>query len=56
MSPLKWNSKKVPNIVSLPQFEVLPDEFDLEVLLKVGDDISTDGDHARRSKSSPLSK
>lgn len=34
--------EKGPNIVSLPQFKVLPDEFDLEVLLKVGDDISTD--------------
>ena len=38
--------EKGPNIVTLPQFEVLPDEFDLEVLLKVGDDISTRRDHA----------
>ena len=33
---------KGPNIASLPDFEGLPDEFDLPVLLKVGDDISTD--------------
>ena len=33
---------KGPNIVSLPQFEPLPDELELPVLLKVGDDISTD--------------
>jgi aconitate hydratase len=34
--------EKGPNIVSLPEFEELPDELELEVLLKVGDDISTD--------------
>jgi aconitate hydratase len=34
--------KKGPNIVSLPEFEPLPDTLDLPVLLKVGDDISTD--------------
>jgi aconitate hydratase len=33
---------KGPNIVSLPEFEPLPDELKLSVLLKVGDDISTD--------------
>jgi aconitate hydratase len=33
---------KGPNIKSLPDFDPLPDEMDLEVLLKVGDDISTD--------------
>jgi aconitate hydratase len=33
---------KGPNIKSLPDFEGLPDELDLPVLLKVGDDISTD--------------
>jgi aconitate hydratase len=33
---------KGPNIASLPAFELLPDELELEVLLKVGDDISTD--------------
>ncbi|HEU4488505.1 MAG TPA: aconitate hydratase [Actinomycetota bacterium] len=33
---------KGPNISSLPDFEPLPDELQLEVLLKVGDDISTD--------------
>jgi aconitate hydratase len=33
---------KGPNIVSLPEFEALPDELDLPILLKVGDDISTD--------------
>ncbi len=31
-----------PNIVKLPQFSPLPDELAVEVLLKVGDDISTD--------------
>jgi aconitate hydratase len=33
---------KGPNIVSLPEFEPLPDELELPVLLKVGDDVSTD--------------
>ncbi len=34
--------EKGPNVVSLPEFEQLRDSFDLPVLLKVGDDISTD--------------
>ena len=34
--------EKGPNIVSLPDFEALPDRFEGPVLLKVGDDISTD--------------
>ncbi len=34
--------EKGPNVVSLPEFEELPQSFDLPVLLKVGDDISTD--------------
>ena len=34
--------EKGPNVVSLPEFEALQQEFDLPVLLKVGDDISTD--------------
>ena len=33
---------KGPNIASLPDFDGIPDSFDLPVLLKVGDDISTD--------------
>ncbi|MGH8114674.1 MAG: aconitate hydratase, partial [Rhodanobacteraceae bacterium] len=33
---------KGPNIASLPEYEPLPDSFELPVLLKVGDDISTD--------------
>jgi aconitate hydratase len=33
---------KGPNIASLPEFDPLPDEVDAPVLLKVGDDISTD--------------
>ncbi len=33
---------KGPNIVSLPEFDPLPDAMELPVLLKVGDDISTD--------------
>ena len=33
---------KGPNIASLPDFDGLPDSFDLPILLKVGDDISTD--------------
>jgi aconitate hydratase len=34
--------EKSPNIVSLPDFPPLPDRLELRVLLKVGDDISTD--------------
>jgi aconitate hydratase len=34
---------KGPNIASLPEFDKLPDEFELPVLLKAGDDVSTDG-------------
>lgn len=34
--------EKGPNIASLPAFEPLPDALELPVLLKVGDDISTD--------------
>jgi aconitate hydratase len=33
---------KGPNISTLPDFEPLPDDLEIEVLLKVGDDISTD--------------
>lgn len=33
---------KGPNIASLPEFDALPDELQIPVLLKVGDDISTD--------------
>ncbi len=33
---------KGPNIVSLPEFDELPDELEIPVLLKVGDNISTD--------------
>ena len=33
---------KGPNISSLPDFDELPNELELEVLLKVGDNISTD--------------
>ncbi|ADJ29556.1 aconitate hydratase [Nitrosococcus watsonii] len=35
--------EKGPNIKPLPPFEPLPDNFEGPVLLKVGDDISTDG-------------
>ncbi len=34
---------KGPNISNLPNFDPLPDEIEIPVLLKVGDDISTDG-------------
>ncbi|MDX1621045.1 MAG: aconitate hydratase, partial [Nitriliruptorales bacterium] len=34
--------RKGPNIESLPEFDELPDEFELPVILKMGDDISTD--------------
>lgn len=34
--------EKGPNIVSLPEFEPLPDELQLPVLLKLGDNVSTD--------------
>ncbi|MGH2731058.1 MAG: aconitate hydratase, partial [Actinomycetota bacterium] len=33
---------KGPNISSLPEFDPLPDEFQVEVLLKVADNLSTD--------------
>jgi aconitate hydratase len=33
---------KGPNIASLPEFDPLPDELELPVLLKVGDNVSTD--------------
>jgi len=33
---------KGPNIASLPVVEALPDSFELPVLLKVGDDVTTD--------------
>ncbi|MBW3606013.1 MAG: aconitate hydratase [Actinobacteria bacterium] len=33
---------KGPNIVSLPDFDGLPDELEIPVLLKVGDNVSTD--------------
>jgi aconitate hydratase len=33
---------KGPNIASLPELEPLPDEMELPILLKVGDDVSTD--------------
>jgi aconitate hydratase len=31
-----------PNIVPFPEFDALPDQLELEVILKVGDNISTD--------------
>lgn len=34
--------EKGPNVVSLPEFEPLPDAMEVPVLLKLGDDISTD--------------
>ncbi len=34
--------KKGPNIASLPEFDPLPDELEIPVLLKVANDISTD--------------
>jgi aconitate hydratase len=33
---------KGPNIATLPDFDPLPDELELEVLLETGDDVSTD--------------
>ena len=38
----KLKLEKGPNIASLPKFEALPNELRLPVLLKVGDNISTD--------------
>ena len=38
----KVELRKGPNIATLPEFEQLPDELELPVLLKMGDDISTD--------------
>jgi aconitate hydratase len=34
---------KGPNIKTLPDFDELPDELEIPILLKMGDDISTDG-------------
>ena len=34
--------RKGPNIASLPEFDALPDELELPLILKMGDDISTD--------------
>jgi aconitate hydratase len=34
---------KGPNIKTLPEFEALPDALEIPILLKMGDDISTDG-------------
>jgi aconitate hydratase len=39
---LKIELEKGPNIASLPEFDPLPVELEVPVLLKVGDDISTD--------------
>ena len=33
---------KGPNIRSLPEFDALPDQFEVPVLLKMGDNVSTD--------------
>ena len=34
--------EKTPNIASIPELDLIPDDLELPVLLKVGDDISTD--------------
>src|SRR4051812_12672672 len=34
--------EKTPNIASIPELDIIPDEITVPVLLKVGDDISTD--------------
>lgn len=39
---MKVQLEKGPNIDTLPHFDPMPDSFELPVLLKVGDDISTD--------------
>lgn len=38
----KVQLEKGPNIVSIPEMEPLPDELEIPILLKVGDNISTD--------------
>ncbi len=38
----KVELRKGPNVATLPDFDPLPDELELPVLLKLGDDISTD--------------
>lgn len=38
----KVKLRKGPNIATLPEFEPLPDDLELPVMLKMGDDISTD--------------
>ncbi|TFB12658.1 aconitate hydratase, partial [Candidatus Marinimicrobia bacterium MT.SAG.4] len=45
---------KGPNIKPLPQFDPLPDSLQLPVLLKVGDDVSTDDILAAGSRVLPL--
>ncbi len=34
--------RKGPNVASIPEMDPLPDDLEIEVLLKVGDDVSTD--------------
>jgi aconitate hydratase len=43
-----------PNIVPFPDFDPLPDELDLEVVIKVGDNISTDSIMPAGNKILPL--
>jgi len=44
--PVQSNGKQKlvfgPNIKSIPEFEELPDEFEIPIILKMGDNISTD--------------
>ncbi|MFB5661876.1 aconitate hydratase [Alteribacillus sp. HJP-4] len=39
---LKIQLEKGPNIASLPEMDILPDEMEVPILLKVGDNFSTD--------------
>ena len=38
----KVKLRKGPNVKALPELEALPEQLDLKVILKVGDDVSTD--------------
>lgn len=42
VEPFSGNIRRGPNIKSLPEFPPVPDKLTGEVLLKIGDDISTD--------------
>jgi aconitate hydratase len=50
----KVDLRKGPNHVDIPDFDPLPDEIELPVLLKVGDDVSTDEIMPAGTRAMPL--